>query len=184
MKREIVNRIAVLAALTAGFATLMLAVSVAPPAALAQAKKKEQLVSLYSFNFPDAYIRHRDALGFITAISSELDRKDASWYLTPGLADPNHVSFRSVNYPNTYLRHQESRIKQHELEDDDLFRKDATFKRINGLAKGGWISFESLNYPDHFIRHKNSELWIEKSDGTELFAKDATFQIAAPFYRP
>jgi hypothetical protein len=146
--------------------------------------KKEQLASLQSFNYPKTYIRHRDGLGYITEISSELDRKDASWHLTHGLEGRDHVSFRSANYPKQYLRHQEGRIKLHEFEDVELFRKDATFKRVNGLAKGGWVSFESVNYPDHFIRHKDGELWVEKNDGSELFAMDATFRIVEPFWRP
>jgi hypothetical protein len=165
----------------------LLALAIASGVARQEASAQDQkgrLHSLQSFNYQKSYIRHRDGLGFITEISSELDRKDATWHLDHGLAGEMHVSFRSVNYPKSYLRHQEGRLKLNEAEDTELFRNDATFKRVNGLAKGGWVSFESVNYPDHFIRHKDGELWVEKNDGSELFAKDATFRVVDPFYRP
>jgi tetratricopeptide (TPR) repeat protein/ubiquitin-protein ligase len=144
----------------------------------------EKLLSLQSLNSPKTYVRSRDGLGFTTEISSELDRKDASWYVCPGLAGGDTVSFRSVNYPKQYLRHQEGRVKLHDFEDADLFKQDASFKRINGLGKGGGVSFESVNYPGCFLRHKDGELWVERNDGSELFAKDATFRIVEPFYKP
>jgi len=183
MKRVKGSWVAILAVLSAGFATLLFGSSPVLREARAQGMK-EHLVSLQSFNYPKTYIRHRDGLGYTTEISSELDRKDASWRLTRGLADRRHVSFQSVNFPNEYLRHEDGRLKLHDFEDADLFLKDATFKRVNGLAKAGWVSFESVNCPDHFIRHKHGALWVEKNDGTALFAKDATFRFVMPFYRP
>ena len=183
MKRAKVGRVTVLAVVSAGFATLTFGLNPVLREVRAHGER-EDLASLQSFNFPKSYIRHRNGLGYITEIRSELDRKDASWHLTHGLANRDHVSFRSVNFPNAFLRHQEGRLKLHDFEDADLFRKDATFKRVNGLAEAGWVSFESVNYPDCFIRHKYGELWVEKNDGTELFVKDATFRIVEPFYRP
>jgi hypothetical protein len=175
--------VAILVCVSVGVTALLMDWSPVVPEARAQAKK-ERIGSLQSFNYPKTYIRHRDGLGFTTEISSELDRKDASWHLRPGLAGGNTLSFKSVNYPKQYLRHQDGRIKLQDAEDEDLFKNDASFKRINGLAQGGWVSFESVNFPDHFIRHKEGELWVEKNDGSELFAKDATFRIVDPFFRP
>jgi ubiquitin-protein ligase len=146
-----------------------------------QLKQDEKLLSLESLNSPKTYVRSRDGLGFITEISTELDRKDASWVVCPGLAGGDTVSFRSVNDPKQYLRHQDGRIKLHDFEDADLFKQDASFKQVNGLGKGGWVSFESVNYPGCFLRHKDEELWAERNDGSELFAKDATFRIVEPF---
>ena len=171
------------AAILVGLTALVIGASTALPEGRAQEEKK-RLGSIQSFNYPKTYIRHRDGLGFVTEISTELDRKDASWHLGPGLAGPQTVSFRSVNSPKQYLRHQEGRVKLHALEEAELFKQDASFKRVNGLAKGGWVSFESVNFPDHFIRHKDGELWVEKNDGSELFAKDATFRIVDPFFKP
>jgi hypothetical protein len=183
MTRSKANAAALVACVSAGLAAALIGPGPSLPQGRAQ-EKQERLASLQSLNYPKAYIRHRDGLGFATEISSELDRKDASWYAGPGLAGEGTVSFRSVNYPKQYLRHQDGRVKLHELEDADLFRKDASFKRINGLAKGGWVSFESVNFPDHFLRHKDGELWVEKNDGSELFTQDATFRIVEPFFRP
>ena len=41
--------------------------------------------SFESYNYPGFYIRHRDYLGAITEISSDLDRQDATFRLVPGL---------------------------------------------------------------------------------------------------
>jgi hypothetical protein len=175
--------VAILVGVSVGLTALAIGSSPALQEVRAQ-EKKERLGSFQSFNYPKTYVRHRDGLGFATEIGSELDRKDASWYVGPGLAGDNSVSFRSVNYPKQYLRHQDGRVKLHDFEDTDLFKNDASFKRVNGLAKGGWVSFESVNFPDHFIRHRDGELWVEKNDGSELFAKDATFRMVDPFFRP
>jgi hypothetical protein len=182
-----VNQVALLkfvvgVAAVVGAALLATGPNVAPEAHAQDAKTK--VISLQSYNYPKTYVRHRDFLGETTEINSELDRKDASFYLMPGLADGNLVSFRSLNNPKHYLRHQEGRLKLHELEDADLFRKDATFRRVDGLANKTWYSFESLNFPGHYIRHKNAELWVEKNDGTELFREDATFFIVDALQKP
>ena len=135
--------------------------------------------SFQSFNYPDHFIRHRNYFGEITRIVSQLDRKDATFRIVPGLADSRYVSFESVNYPGYYLRHQGFRIKLHRRTSDLLFRKDATFKRVPGLANRSWVSFESYNYPGRFIRHRGYHLYIE-SGNTDLFRKDATFRIVGP----
>jgi hypothetical protein len=138
MTRAKARAVAVLVCISVGVTALVSGPSPALLEVRAQ-DKKERLGSLQSFNYPKAYIRHRDGLGFATEISSELDRKDASWHVCPGLAGDNTVSFRSVNYPKQYLRHEEGRVKLHDFDDADLFKKDASFKRVNGLAKGGWV---------------------------------------------
>jgi Alpha-L-arabinofuranosidase B (ABFB) domain len=180
--------LAFLCLVSAVLVVLIFGTGVLRPEARAQdrpaGKKRDKVASIQSFNYPKTFIRHRDGRGFATEIESDLDRKDASWHLSEGLADRAHVSFRSVNYPRQYLRHQEGRLKLHDFEDAELFRNDATYKIVKGLADRDWVSFESQNYPGCYIRHKNGELWVEENDGTELFAKDATFRIGRPHYRP
>jgi hypothetical protein len=136
------------------------------------------VVRLQSLNYPGLFIRHRNFLGELTRITTDLDRKDASFKLVPGLADRNLVSFESVNYPGYYLRHQGFRIKLMRGPGDDLFRKDATFRRVPGLANSSMVSFESLNYPGYYIRHRDFHLYLERGN-TELFRKDATFRFSA-----
>ncbi len=147
-------------------------------------KNERRRNSLQSFNFPNGYIRHQGFLGFTTEVRSDIDRRLASWYIEPGLAGGQTVSFRATNDPRYYLRSQEFRLKMYALEPSDAFKKEASFKRVKGLAKADWASFESVNFPDHFIRHRNGDLWADKNDGSDLFKKDATFRIVDPLFRP
>ncbi|MEM1171965.1 MAG: AbfB domain-containing protein [Cyanobacteria bacterium P01_H01_bin.35] len=136
--------------------------------------------SFQSVNYPDRYIRHKDSKLYIEPIQSELDRKDASFVLVPGLYQEVDFSFRSVNYPNLFLRHQNGRIKLHEPNGSNLFRKDATFKIVPGLYGSGGFSFESINYSGYYIRHSDFKLYIGhigQSDDSELFRQSATFSI-------
>jgi hypothetical protein len=148
-------------------------VHLCPAAAQAQAISS----SLQSVNYPDRYARHKGFLGYIDPIQSDLDRRDASFVLVPGLADKACFSFRSVNYPDHYLRHQNFEMKLHKPDGSDLYRKDATFRIVPGLYGEGGFSFESVNYPGHYLRHQNFRLFIHRIDGSELFRKDATFMI-------
>ena len=134
--------------------------------------------SFASYNYPEHFIRHQNYLGEISKISSDLDKKDATFRIVRGLAGTCN-SFESVNYPGYYLRHQNYRVKLNKAENNDLFQKDATFCMRDGLADTELISFESYNYPDHYIRHKNYHLYIEKDKG-DLFNKDATFKRTTP----
>lgn len=159
--------------LGAGALTLLVALclSMMPSDALSQT-----VGSLQSYNYPDHFIRHRSFLGELTRISTDLDKKDASFKVVPGLAGGSSVSFESVNYPGYFLRHQNFRIKLHQFSNDDLFRKDTSFMIRPGLANGSWSSLESVNYPGHYIRHKNFHLYLEKGSD-DLFRKDATFRV-------
>ena len=140
---------------------------------------ESKTISLQSYNDPDQFIRHRDFLGEVTTISSDLDKKDATFKIVSGLADSKYISFESVNYPNYYLRHENFRINLHEYSDDELFKKDVTFKKVAGLAESSWSSFESYNYPGYYIRQKDYQLYIEEGSD-DLFQKDATFKIVSP----
>ena len=133
-------------------------------------------VSLKSYNYPDHYVRHRNYLGEITIVSSQLDFDDSSFRLVGGLAGGGTVSFESKNYPGHYLRHQGFRIKLHRPDGSDLFRNDASFRVMQGLADPSWSSFESVNYPGYFLRHRNFQLYIERGEG-DLFRKDCTFRM-------
>jgi hypothetical protein len=103
-----------------------------------------QYSSLQSYNYPGNFIRHAYGLGELSAISSDLDQKDATFAIVPGLADSGGISFESYNYPGSYLRHQDGRLKLNDLANDSspLFREDATFKIVSGLADSSLVSFE------------------------------------------
>ena len=152
--------------------------TITPPANPPPVNNTGNIVRMQSTNYPGLFIRHRNFLGELTRISTNLDRQDASFRIVRGLANSNLISFESVNYPGYFLRHQGFRIKLARRENNDLFRKDATFKRVPGLANRSMVSFESYNYPGYFIRHRNFQMYLEKGSG-DLFRKDATFQFSA-----
>ena len=137
------------------------------------------MASFQSHNYRSHFIRHANFFGEITPISSDLDRKDSTFRIVPGLADSRFVSFESVNYPGHYLRHQDFRLKLHKSDGSQLFRLDATFKMVPGLADGSWSSFESVNYPGHYIRHKSFHLYMERG-ADDLFRRDSTFRVSPP----
>lgn len=136
-------------------------------------------VTLMSHNYPNLAIRHRNFLGEISEISSELDQLDTTFRVVKGLADSSAISFESVNYPGYYLRHQNYRIKLHKNDGSRLFLEDATFRGVPGLADGSKYSFESFNYPNHYIRHKNFMLYIDQGND-DLFRNDVTFTMGPP----
>ena len=159
-----------------------------PPRVMAQAKFPDNGdISLATFNYPGRYIRHRNFLGEVTAIHTELDQQDATFRVVPGLAAEGEVSLESVNYPGFYLRHQNYRLKLQSMAGDpnpDLFRADATFRVVQGLADKEGISLEAHNFPGFYIRHRNFHLYLDRNDHTQLFREDATFWTRLPFWIP
>ena len=148
-------------------------------------------VSLRSLNFPDRFIRHRNFLGELTQIVSELDREDATFDIGNG-AVGSLINIRPGNFPFHALRHQDFRIKlqefnpglvmpgQTESPEAKLLREDATFRLAHGLADPRGISFASVNFPDRFIRHRDFHLFLEPAD-SDLARRDATFFPVQPF---
>jgi len=149
--------------------------------------------SLRSYNYPKMYIRHSNFKGQLTPISSSLDRKDATFRMVPGLADPvfdptagapENVSFESWNYNDWYLVDEDGRlVLRRRPVCDHSFDCRATFRKQAGLTPESGVSFESYSHSDHFIRHRNFRLYVEEGDG-ELFREDATFREVRPWYDP
>ncbi len=143
-------------------------------------------VSLRSFNLPDHFVRHGDFLGELSPVVSDLDRQDATFEMTAGMAPAPGVSFLSCQWASFALRHQDFRVKLHEFsalrDDAPLFRNDATFVQVPGLADQSLASFRSLNFPDRFLRHRDFHLFVEPPSGPDDqgFAGDATFKIDTP----
>lgn len=73
--------------------------------------QKANAIAVGSYNFPDRYIRHQNALGELTTVTNELNGKDATFRLGPGLSGGDTISFESVNLPGHFLCHQGFRIK-------------------------------------------------------------------------
>jgi len=90
---------------------------------------QQRLVSLRSKNFPKLFLRHRDFRIHLEAPSGPNDQlfaRDSSFFLVPGLADPNAVSLQSFNFRDRFLRHRDFHLFL-EPADSDLARRDATF---------------------------------------------------------
>ncbi len=142
-------------------------------------------ISLEASNVGGHFLRHRLALGELTAVNprSNLDRADATWIVRPALSGHvGAVSFESKNYPGTFLRHQAFRVKQHadDGSNSNLFRLDASFFERPGLVGAATKSFEAVNAPGFFIRHQNFQFWISRRDNSDLFRKDASFSERPP----
>jgi hypothetical protein len=144
--------------------------------------------SFRSVNFPDRFIRHRNFLGELTQVLSDLDKHDATFTIVPGLADSRFISFRSVNIAGHFLRHQDFRLKLHlgpgifdpsHPPPPDPFFEDATFIVEPGLADATAVSFRSLNFRDRFIRHRDFHLFVEPDSSPNL-KLDATFRKEEP----
>jgi hypothetical protein len=143
--------------------------------------------SIQSATFPNRYIEHRDAMGyleFIAADSTDGNKRDATFTLVPGLGDVRCLSFQSVNVPTQYLRHSMFRIMLNESDGSEGFKQDATFCRTPGLGDATATSFESLNFPGHFIHNRSFELWLDAAEATEQFRLEATFHIVTPWVPP
>ena len=145
-------------------------------------------VSYESVNFPGHYIRHRNFVGELTEVKSDLDRNDATFFGGP----PAHgasVVFRALNWPTFRLRHQTFVVKlQEELlvvdpnrppsfltAESELYQADSTFIVEAGLADPAGVSFRAANYP-RYLRHRNFHLYIEDAND-DVSRADSTFEV-------
>ena len=140
--------------------------------------------ALRSGNYQQNFVRHRNGLGEMSPLASDLDRKDGSFRVVPGLAGPGTVSLESFNFPGSFLRHQNGRIKLDRFDASDLFRKDASFVIQPGAAGDG-TTFRASNYPEHAIRHCSGHLFIDRNDKSNpacdpndaVFRGDISFHV-------
>jgi hypothetical protein len=147
----------------------------APPAAVP--------LSLRARYYPDHYVRHRNFLGEVTTVASDLDHRDATFVRRPGLADPYAASYESTNYPGFFLRHQNFRLHLAQRDGSALFNADATFHERPGLSDTTSLSLESHNYPNYFVRHRNFDLYLDRDPLIDpQYNKDATFVQVAPLH--
>jgi non-reducing end alpha-L-arabinofuranosidase len=147
-------------------------------------------VSLQATTPGGGYVKHDDGddgvvTAPVTAASPAVDRQDATWVQTAGLADPNCSSFESIDRPGSYLRHQSF---QFHLQPDDgstLFSQDATFCQAPGNSGQG-VSFQSVNFPTRFIRAFGNIVYLAGNGGTNpwdtttSWAEDSSWLVTAP----
>lgn len=138
-----------------------------------------------------SFIKHDDADDLVvtapvTAASPAVDKGDATWVETAGLADPSCSSFESVNKPGSYLRHQNFQLHLQPNDGSTLFSQDATFCRQPGNSGSG-TSFRSVNFPDRYLRTFDNAVYLASNGGTNpwdtatSWAADSTWQVAPPW---
>jgi hypothetical protein len=177
------NRVSALTGLILGLVSFL---PLLPSPTYAQSSEQ----SYHSLQFSNRYIRHRNSLAYIEPINSELDSKDATFVMVPGLANRDCYSFEARYIRGQYLRHQNSRLKLAKFENQKLFTEDATFCFRDGLVRApvcgvsSCYSFESFNFPKQFIRQRDFELMISPDDGSIGFKRDATFIQTGPVRAP
>jgi len=151
------------------------------------------LVSLQTTR-PDSassYIKHDDiddgvVLAPVTAGSPAIDKQDATFVQTAGLANPSCSSFESVNRPGSYLRHQNFQLHLQPGDGSTLFAQDATFCQRPGNSGQG-ASFESVNFAGRFLRTFNNVLYLASNGGSNPWdsatgwAVDTSWIVAAPW---
>ncbi|MEZ4870261.1 MAG: spherulation-specific family 4 protein [Caldilineaceae bacterium] len=144
-------------------------------------------LSFQASDIPTAFIRHQFFRAKLTSIFSDLDKKDATFKLVPGLAnngDPMRVSFESVNYPGYYLRVTATdntvmlRVKQN----DAQYLADATFRLRPGLNNASLTSFEAVSRPGAYLHHANGLVWVDPTNNSASFNPSATFNLTAPWW--
>jgi hypothetical protein len=84
--------------------------------------------SFESRNVPGFYIRHQDLrLKLSKFVNEGPFRKDATFCIRKGLANPKFSSFESFNYPGRFMRHKNFALYIQPNDGSDFFKKDATF---------------------------------------------------------
>jgi hypothetical protein len=89
-----------------------------------------RFVSFRSHNFASHLLRHQ---GFRIRLDDVVNpSEDATFIITPGLADDTAASFRSVNFPDRFLRHSDFHLFIEPI-GTELDRMDATFRIVPGF---------------------------------------------------
>jgi hypothetical protein len=95
-----------------------------------------RMVSFASHNFGNHVLRHQDFRIKLHDGSGAGDlpllRRDATFLVAPGLADPTAVAFRSLNFPERFLRHRDFHLYIEPIASDQD-RLDATFRIVRGF---------------------------------------------------
>jgi hypothetical protein len=96
-------------------------------------------ISFESVSKPGHYLRHQNYLLFLTTLSSDLDRADASFKQVAGLAGKGY-SYESFNFPNYFIRVSNGFLSIAARTEDATYNNDASFIRkgsqIMNLGKG------------------------------------------------
>lgn len=95
--------------------------------------------SFRSVNYPNLYLRHRDARLVLEGpdVNPGVFAADATFHLYAGfvtIPGERTVCFQSVNYPKRLIRHRSAELWIDEFDGSDLFKLDATYAVTVPLA--------------------------------------------------
>jgi len=101
---------------------------------------------------------------------------DSSFYVRPGNANANQVSFESVNFPGRFLRHAGFRLFLHPKDGSALFNADSTFQSIAEITTEPFASQKSTVEPlavqrkvdRTFFKDRSGRGWRTFNDGSRL----------------
>ncbi|GIE92397.1 sigma-70 family RNA polymerase sigma factor [Actinoplanes regularis] len=133
--------------------------------------------SLESANAAGRYVTAAGDFGMLTGVgpaNTVTARRQATFQVVGGLADPRCFSFRTAD--GRYLRHSSWRLRVNENDGSALFGGDATFCPGAGQPAESMM-LESSNYPGWFLRHRGDELWVDQFDGSAGFRADGSFLV-------
>lgn len=133
--------------------------------------------SIRSVNYPDRYWHVRNGVIQLDRVSSRSGsetRKDSTFKVVSGLADPSCFSFRRED--GRYAHHRNFVLRVDRNDGSRLFKQDATFCPRRSFHSDA-IMLESVNYPGRFLRHRNFVLRLEPMEHSRLYWSDSAFRL-------
>jgi hypothetical protein len=119
---------------------------------------------------PNQIFRHSGFTLYTNTIDgSDIQKKDMSFYMVKGLADPKGYSFQSYNYPDRYLRHTGFGFVLHPRAGDMTYINDATFY-IKDPPPSNIISLRSKNFPTRSITANGVNQQVRLEEGKNLIS--------------
>jgi hypothetical protein len=91
---------------------------------------------LHIADFDNFRIEGKFLDGIIDPARKEEVRQESTFFIEPGLIDPNHLSFRSVRFPDRFIRHRNFQLFAEPV-NAPLGLQDATFRRAPPLHVSG-----------------------------------------------
>ncbi|WP_347176891.1 AbfB domain-containing protein [Parafrankia sp. EAN1pec] len=134
-------------------------------------------LSLRSADLGHQYWRLVDDIGCIevvSSVSSTAVRREATFTVVRGLADPNGFSLRASD--GRFLRQDGSRLRLGGFGATQSFDRDATFVVRRGLGARS-VALESYSHPGRYIRRGGRELWIDLYNDSYRFRAETSFAI-------
>ncbi|KAK3192267.1 Alpha-L-arabinofuranosidase [Lecanicillium sp. MT-2017a] len=113
-------------------------------------------------------------------------KRQASWTVRQGLAQPDCYSFESRDSPGSFIRHSKYELRVNFNDNSKIFAEDATFCTERGF-NGQGHTFRSWSYPARYWRHYKSEGYIASNgspfefDNAAHFHDDVSFVVQNSF---